>query len=77
MEDLQIMTDFNLTHLKQLDSESIHIIMEVAVKFDDPVMLCSIDKDSSIMLRLALKAFFPVKLSFPLLHVETTWKFKK
>ena len=71
------MTDYSLTHLKQLEAESIHIIREVAAEFRNPVMLYSIGKDSSVMLHLALKAFFPGKLPFPLLHVDTTWKFKE
>ena len=71
------MTDYSLTHLKQLEAESIHIIREVAAEFANPVMLYSIGKDSSVMLHLALKAFFPGKLPFPLLHVDTTWKFKE
>ena len=71
------MAQYNLTHLKQLEAESIHIIREVAAEFDKPVMLYSIGKDSSVMLRLALKAFYPGKLPFPLLHVDTTWKFKE
>ncbi|MEZ4371176.1 MAG: sulfate adenylyltransferase subunit CysD [Polyangiaceae bacterium] len=65
-----------LTHLKQLEAESIHIIREVAAEFDNPVMLYSIGKDSSVMLRLAQKAFHPGKLPFPLLHIDTTWKFR-
>ena len=69
--------DFKLTHLKQLEAESIHIIREVAAEFDNPVMLYSIGKDSAVMLHLALKAFAPGKLPFPLLHVDTTWKFKE
>jgi len=68
--------DYSLTHLKQLEAESIHIIREVAAEFDNPVMLYSIGKDSAVMLHLALKAFAPGKLPFPLLHVDTTWKFK-
>ncbi|MFT5396536.1 MAG: sulfate adenylyltransferase subunit 2 [Gammaproteobacteria bacterium] len=71
------MTDYNLTHLKQLEAESIHIIREVAAEFDKPVMLYSVGKDSAVMLQLALKAFAPGKLPFPLLHVDTTWKFKE
>ena len=71
------MTDYSLTHLRQLEAESIHIIREVAAEFSNPVMLYSIGKDSSVMLHLALKAFFPGKLPFPLLHVDTTWKFKE
>ncbi len=66
-----------LTHLKQLEAESIHIIREVAAEFDNPVMLYSIGKDSSVMLHLARKAFFPGKPPFPLLHVDTTWKFRE
>ena len=65
-----------LTHLKQLEAESIHIIREVAAEFENPVMLYSIGKDSAVMLHLALKAFYPAKLPFPLLHVDTVWKFK-
>ncbi len=71
------MSDYRLTHLKQLEAESIHIIREVAAEFDNPVMLYSIGKDSAVMLHLALKAFYPGKLPFPLLHVDTTWKFKE
>lgn len=65
-----------LTHLRQLEAESIHIIREVAAEFDNPVMLYSIGKDSSVMLHLARKAFHPGKPPFPLLHIDTTWKFK-
>ena len=64
-----------LTHLKQLEAESIHIIREVAAEFDNPVMMYSIGKDSSVMLHLARKAFYPGKIPFPLLHVDTDWKF--
>tara|TARA_R100001377_G_scaffold68131_2_gene43417 strand:+ start:1625 stop:2533 length:909 start_codon:yes stop_codon:yes gene_type:complete len=71
------MTDYNMTHLKQLEAESIHIIREVAAEFDNPVMLYSIGKDSAVMLHLAMKAFYPGKPPFPLLHVDTTWKFKE
>jgi sulfate adenylyltransferase subunit 2 len=71
------MTEYRLTHLKQLEAESIHIIREVAAEFDKPVMLYSVGKDSAVMLHLALKAFYPGKLPFPLLHVDTTWKFKE
>jgi sulfate adenylyltransferase subunit 2 len=67
----------NLSHLENLESESIHIIREVASEFDNPVMLYSIGKDSAVMLHLALKAFLPGKLPFKLLHVDTTWKFKE
>lgn len=66
-----------LTHLKELEAESIHIIREVAAEFERPVMLYSIGKDSSVMLHLALKAFHPGKPPFPLLHVNTTWKFRE
>lgn len=66
-----------LTHLKQLEAESIHIIREVVAEFNNPAMLYSIGKDSAVMLHLAVKAFAPAKLPFPLLHVDTTWKFKE
>lgn len=69
------MNSYNLTHLKQLESESIHIIREVAAEFKKPVMLYSIGKDSAVMTHLALKAFYPAKPPFPFLHVDTTWKF--
>ena len=65
-----------LTHLQRLEAESIHIIREVAAEFDNPVMLYSIGKDSSVMVHLAQKAFHPGPLPFPLLHVDTTWKFR-
>jgi sulfate adenylyltransferase subunit 2 len=65
-----------LTHLKQLEAESIHIIREVAAEFDNPVMLYSIGKDSAVMLHLAQKAFAPGRPPFPLMHVDTTWKFQ-
>jgi sulfate adenylyltransferase subunit 2 len=71
------MTTYNLTHLKQLEAESIHIIREVAAEFDNPVMLYSIGKDSSVMVHLAMKAFHPGKPPFPLMHVDTTWKFRE
>jgi sulfate adenylyltransferase subunit 2 len=71
------MSDYNLTHLKELEAESIHIIREVAAEFENPVMLYSIGKDSAVMLHLAMKAFHPAKPPFPLLHVDTTWKFKE
>jgi sulfate adenylyltransferase subunit 2 len=64
-----------LTHLRALESESIHIIREVVAEFANPVMLYSIGKDSSVMVRLAQKAFFPGKIPFPLLHIDTTYKF--
>jgi sulfate adenylyltransferase subunit 2 len=68
---------YNLTHLKVLEAESIHIIREVAAEFERPVMLYSIGKDSAVMLRLAQKAFHPGRLPVPLLHVDTTWKFRE
>jgi sulfate adenylyltransferase subunit 2 len=70
------MQNYSLTHLKQLEAESIHIIREVAAEFANPVMLYSIGKDSAVMVRLAQKAFYPGRLPFPLLHVDTTWKFR-
>jgi sulfate adenylyltransferase subunit 2 len=66
-----------LTHLQRLEAESIHIMREVVAECNRPVMLYSIGKDSSVMLHLALKAFFPSKPPFPLLHVDTTWKFRE
>ena len=66
-----------LTHLKQLEAESIHIIREVAAEFGNPVMPYSIGKDSAVMLHLARTAFFPGKLPFPVLHVDTRWKFQE
>jgi sulfate adenylyltransferase subunit 2 len=71
------MSGYNLTHLKQLEAESIHIIREVAAEFENPVMLYSIGKDSSVMVQLALKAFYPAKPPFPLLHIDTTYKFRE
>lgn len=65
----------SITHLKQLEAESIHIFREVAAEFDNPVMLYSVGKDSSVLLHLARKAFAPGKIPFPLMHVDTTWKF--
>lgn len=67
----------SITHLKQLEAESIHIFREVAAEFDNPVMLYSVGKDSSVLLHLARKAFAPGKIPFPLLHVDTTWKFQE
>ena len=67
----------NLTHLKKLEAESIHIFREVAAEFDNPVMLYSVGKDSAVLLHLARKAFAPGKIPFPLLHVDTNWKFKE
>ena len=69
------MESYRLTHLEQLEAESIHIIREVAAEFQNPVMMYSIGKDSSVMLRLAQKAFHPCKIPFPFLHVDTRWKF--
>jgi sulfate adenylyltransferase subunit 2 len=66
-----------LTHLERLEAESIHIMREVVAECDNPVMLYSIGKDSGVMLHLALKAFHPAKPPFPLLHVDTTWKFRE
>ena len=71
------MTTYTLSHLEQLEAESIHIIREVAAEFENPVMLYSIGKDSSVMLRLARKAFSPGPLPFPLMHVDTLWKFRE
>ncbi|WP_419534942.1 sulfate adenylyltransferase subunit CysD [Endozoicomonas sp.] len=71
------MSDQHFNHLKQLEAESIHIIREVAAEFENPVMLYSIGKDSAVMLHLAMKAFYPGKPPFPLLHVDTTWKFRE
>ena len=71
------MSSYLLTHLKQLEAESIHIIREVAAEFENPVMMYSIGKDSSVMVRLAMKAFHPGPLPFPLLHIDTTWKFRE
>lgn len=71
------MNSYNLTHLKQLEAESIHIIREVAAEFKKPVMLYSIGKDSAVMTHLALKAFYPAKPPFPFMHIDTTWKFKE
>ena len=66
-----------LTHLKQLEAESIYILREVVASFSNPVMMYSIGKDSSVMLHLAMKAFYPAKPPFPLLHVDTLWKFRE
>ncbi len=71
------MSNYNLTHLKQLEAESIHIIREVAAEFDKPVMLYSVGKDSAVMMHLTMKAFHPGKPPFPLMHVDTTWKFRE
>ena len=66
-----------ISHLRRLEAESIHIIREVAAEFANPVMLYSVGKDSGVMLHLAMKAFYPSKPPFPLMHVNTTWKFKE
>ncbi len=71
------MNEFNLNHLKELEAESIHIIREVAAEFQNPVMLYSIGKDSSVMVRLAEKAFYPGKVPFPLMHIDSKWKFRE
>ena len=71
------MNEGKLTHLKALEAESIHIMREVAAEFDNPVMLYSVGKDSSVLLHLARKAFYPGKIPFPLMHVDTNWKFKE
>ena len=73
----QTVIPHTLTHLRQLEAESIHILREVVAEFEKPVMLYSIGKDSAVMLRLAQKAFHPAKPPFPLLHVDTTWKFRE
>ncbi|MBM5572108.1 MULTISPECIES: sulfate adenylyltransferase subunit CysD [Deefgea] len=73
---MNTLSEARLTHLKQLEAESIHIIREVAAEFENPVMLYSIGKDSAVMLHLAKKAFAPGKPPFPLMHVDTTWKFQ-
>src|SRR5258708_3487164 len=66
-----------ISHLRSLEAESIHIFREVAAEFQRPVMLYSVGKDSSVMLRLAQKAFYPAPIPFSLLHVDTTYKFKE
>ena len=71
------MQNYSINNLRQLEAESIHIIREVAAEFEKPVMLYSIGKDSSVMVRLAEKAFYPGKVPFPLMHVDTKWKFKE
>ncbi len=77
MPDLVIPPELRLTHLKQLEAESIYIIREVVAQSEKPVMLYSIGKDSTVLLHLARKAFHPAKIPFPLLHIDTTWKFKE
>ena len=71
------MQNYNLSHLKELEAEAIHIIREVAAEFENPVMLYSIGKDSSVLVRLAEKAFYPGKVPFPLMHIDSKWKFKE
>ena len=71
------MPDYSLSNLRELEAEAIHIIREVAAEFDNPVMLYSIGKDSSVMVRLAEKAFYPAKVPFPLMHIDSKWKFKE
>ncbi len=71
------MDNYRLTHLKELEAEAIHIIREVVAEFENPVMLYSIGKDSSVMVRLAEKAFAPGKVPFPLMHIDSKWKFKE
>ena len=66
-----------MTHLRRLEAESIHILREVAASFEKPVMMYSIGKDSSVLLHLAMKAFYPSKPPFPFLHIDTTWKFRE
>ena len=71
------MEEYRLSHLQELEAESIHIIREVAAEFENPVMLYSIGKDSSVMVRLAEKAFAPGKVPFPLMHIDSKWKFRE
>ncbi len=71
------MKDYSLTNLRELEAEAIHIIREVAAEFENPVMLYSIGKDSSVMVRLAEKAFYPGKVPFPLMHIDSKWKFRE
>lgn len=71
------MKEYSLTNLRELEAEAIHIIREVAAEFENPVMLYSIGKDSSVMVRLAEKAFYPGKVPFPLMHIDSKWKFKE
>ncbi len=71
------MNSYRISHLRQLESESIHVIREVAAEFGNPVMLYSIGKDSSVMVRLAEKAFYPAKVPFPLMHIDSKWKFRE
>lgn len=77
MNEEQQMNSLTINNLRELEAEAIHIIREVAASFEKPVMLYSIGKDSSVMVRLAEKAFFPAKVPFPLMHIDTTWKFRE
>src|SRR5919201_5783440 len=77
VDEPAVAADVRLDHLRALEAESIHIIREVAAEFERPVMLYSIGKDSSVLLRLAQKAFFPAPIPFPLLHIDTTYKFRE
>src|SRR6186713_172398 len=70
-------TATRMTHLARLEAESIHIFREVAAEFAKPLLMYSIGKDSSVLLHLARKAFFPGRIPFPLLHIDTGWKFKE
>src|ERR1700740_3834289 len=74
---MNAISKISLTHLQRLEAESIHIMREVVAQAERPVMLYSVGKDSSVMLRLALKAFYPGKPPFPFLHIDTTWKFRE
>ena len=71
------MSEYTLSQLKQLEAESIHIIRDAVSQFENPVMLYSIGKDSSVMVRLAQKAFYPGRIPFKLLHIDSTWKFRE
>ncbi len=71
------MTQYTLSNLRELEAEAIHIIREVAAEFENPVMLYSIGKDSSVMVRLAEKAFYPGKVPFPMMHIDSKWKFRE
>lgn len=71
------MNNYSISNLKELEAEAIHIIREVAAEFENPVMLYSIGKDSSVMVRLAEKAFYPAKVPFPLMHIDSKWKFSE
>ncbi len=71
------MNNFTINNLRELETEAIHIIREVAAEFENPVMLYSIGKDSSVMVRLAEKAFYPAKVPFPLMHIDSKWKFNE